>query len=64
MERPDLGHENDAELVVELVAALLRLCKSFPTDTDMLAAGWEPLEIEEACAAYDVARAALSKAGA
>lgn len=38
-------------------AALLRLCKSMPTDADMEAAGWEGPEIEEACNAYDAAQA-------
>lgn len=48
----------------KVLETLLRLVKSFPTDTDMIAAGWEPLEIEEACAAYDAARAFLASPSA
>ncbi|MFA5490766.1 MAG: hypothetical protein WC284_16420 [Candidimonas sp.] len=43
----------------QLRKALARVAWSFPRDTDMIAAGWEPLEIEEACNAFDAARAAL-----
>lgn len=43
--------------------ALADLCRHFPTDTDMLAAGWERREIDDACNAYDRARRALSAPG-
>jgi hypothetical protein len=46
----------------DLLAALKRLCTQFPTDADMAEAGWANDAINEACAAYDAARAAISKA--
>lgn len=46
----------------ELLEALRVVCSQFPTDFDMAAAGWNPEEIEEACTAYDFARAAIRKA--
>lgn len=51
-----------AALQRELLEALQRMCKSFPTDADMVEAGWDPPEVSEACSAYDAARAAISKA--
>lgn len=46
----------------ELVEAVTRLLQNFPTDGDMAEAGWDGLEIEAACQAYDRARAALTSA--
>src|SRR5574341_1598278 len=40
--------------------ALERLCKSFPDESDMEAAGWTLAAIEEACSAYDAARAVMA----
>lgn len=45
--------------VEALTKAAQRLCRSFPTDDDMAAAGWGRAEIDEACNAYDALRAAL-----
>ena len=45
-----------------LKEALTRLLTQFPTDTDMLAAGWENSEVNAACDAYDHAREALRSA--
>jgi hypothetical protein len=53
-----------AKVVAALVEALARLCKSFPTDSDMYAAGWDGVEVEEGCLAYESARAALKQAEA
>lgn len=56
------------ELLVSLLAdydrlreALQRVLRSTPTDGDMIEAGWEGPEVDEACAAYDAARAALAQ---
>ena len=49
---------SDAE---RLRAALRRILRSIPTDSDMSDAGWESCEINEACDAYDQARAALKE---
>lgn len=46
----------------ESVEALQRLAKSFPTDADMIAAGWESPEINEACEAFDEAMRVLAAA--
>lgn len=56
-----LGWLARAEKAQRVREALERVLKSFPTDTDMHAAGWETLEVEEACSAYDAARAALKE---
>lgn len=45
-----------------LKEALTRLMTQFPTDTDMLEAGWENSEVNAACDAYDHAREALRSA--
>jgi len=45
----------------ELLKALMRLMRSFPTDTDLLEAQWDGHEIEEAMSAHDAARAAIDK---
>ncbi|UIS65429.1 hypothetical protein [Acidovorax phage AP1] len=45
-----------------LVKALERMCRHFPTDTDMEAAGWSRAEVDAACDAYDHARALIAKA--
>lgn len=42
-------------------AALAELVRNFPTDTDLIEAGWLPHEIDAAMNAYDAARAALSE---
>jgi hypothetical protein len=57
----EIAAEGDA-LVEELVNALARLCRNFPTDSDMLDAEWSRSQIAEACDAYDAASAALAKA--
>jgi len=46
----------------DLIAALERLMRSYPTDHDMYAAGWNQSQVDEACNAYDAARAALAEA--
>lgn len=46
----------------ELLEMVDRLLSSFPTDSDMHAAGWEQFHIDEACAAYEAARALVKKA--
>lgn len=62
---PKEQRDADARLIAaapDLLAALTRLCRAFPTDADMKEAGWEGPEIEEGCNAYDAARAAIAKA--
>ena len=56
-------HLNDeaADELERLRAALRRIMRSMPTDSDLLEAGWEICEIDEACDAYDQARAALKE---
>ena len=62
-----LIEERDAEIerlrsdAERLRAALRRILRSIPTDSDMSDAGWESCEINEACDAYDQARAALKE---
>lgn len=46
----------------ELLEALQAVLRSFPTDSDMRAAGWEQAEIDLACRDYEAARAAVAKA--
>lgn len=46
----------------ELLEALQAVLRSFPTDGDMRAAGWEQTEIDLACRDYEAARAAVAKA--
>lgn len=46
----------------ELLEALQAVLRSFPTDGDMRAAGWEQAEIDLACRDYEAARAAVAKA--
>lgn len=64
--RADLAAEADATVArLEAEVGLLRarlteMCRVFPTDSDMDEAGWEPSEIEQACKAYDAAKAALA----
>lgn len=48
----------------ELLEALIRVAKVFPTDADMAEAGWTGEEITAACAVYDFARSAIAKATA
>ena len=45
----------DAE---KLRKALTTLCRHFPTDADMVEAGWDAATVSSACDAYDSARAA------
>lgn len=55
----------DARLIAsapDLLEALTNLMRNFPTDFDMKAAGWDGMDIEKACAAHDMARAAIAKA--
>lgn len=55
----------DARLIAaapELLEALQAVLRSFPTDGDMHAAGWEQTEIDLACRDYEAARAAIAKA--
>ncbi len=56
-----LTAERDAAVaeVARLRGLLGRLCRCFPTDSDMREAGWESHDIDKACGAYDAARAAL-----
>ncbi|MBQ0917500.1 hypothetical protein KBW71_03525 [Hydrogenophaga aromaticivorans] len=46
----------------ELIAKTTLVLRSFPTDSDMLELGWTQAEVDEACNAYDDARAAIAKA--
>lgn len=46
----------------ELVDALKRLCRSFPMEDDMLDLDWSSIQIDQACADYDHARALIAKA--
>ena len=41
--------------------ALRRVVKSFPDEGVLLDAGWDGCEVDEACEAYDSARAALDQ---
>lgn len=55
----------DARLIAaapDLLEALQAVLRSFPTDGDMRAAGWEQTEIDLACRDYEAARAAIAKA--
>lgn len=57
--------EANARLIAaapELLDALTRMLKQFPADSDLYAAGWDSSAINEACDAYDAARAAVRKA--
>ena len=45
----------------DLLEMVDRLTRSFPTDSDMHAAGWEQHQIDEACNAFDAARALVKK---
>ena len=57
--------EANARLIAaapELLDALTRMLKQFPADSDLYAAGWDGSAINEACDAYDAARAAVRKA--
>lgn len=45
------------------ILALIEVCKYFPTDSDMEAAGWSEDYINRACDAYDAARALIAKHG-
>lgn len=45
----------------KLRKALLRLIRSFPTDSDLIAASWEEFDIDEAMRAHDAARAAIAE---
>jgi hypothetical protein len=59
--------EANARLIAaapELLEALIRMCQVFPTDIDMAEAGWNAREIDDACTAHEVARAAIQKATA
>ena len=58
-------HIANARLIAaapDLLEALTRMCQVFPTDVDMAEAGWNAREIDDACNAYDAARAAIAKA--
>jgi hypothetical protein len=46
----------------DLLKALKNLCRTFPTDSDMIAAGWDGLDVSSACSAYDEAKAVIAKA--
>lgn len=46
----------------ELVEALQRMCRSFPMEEDMLDLDWSAIQIDQACADYDHARALIAKA--
>lgn len=62
--RSDVSEAN-ARLIAaapELLDALTRMLKQFPADSDLYAAGWDSSAINEACDAYDAARAAIRKA--
>ncbi|MGA0610047.1 hypothetical protein [Caldimonas sp. KR1-144] len=55
--------EQQAAEIERLTKALRRLCRSFPTDTDMVSAGWSAAEIEEGCAAHAAAYGILKEIG-
>lgn len=46
----------------ELRKALVEVLRNFPTDDDLMEAGWSAFDIEAACKSYDDARAALKEA--
>lgn len=50
--------------VKRLREALTSVLRHFPTDTDLMEAGWTPREVEEACSVHDAARAALTPTNA
>lgn len=56
----ELAIAHDAE-VERFRDALTGVVRNFPTDGDMHEAGWTLQEIEAACAAHDVAVAALKE---
>lgn len=47
--------------IKELEETIKRLCRHFPTDGDLQEAGWESKDIEDACNAYDHAKAVLAR---
>lgn len=49
------------EAVAELVEALARVLRDFPTDADMWQAGWSGEDVARACDAYDHAKAVHAK---
>jgi hypothetical protein len=52
----ELAAAHEARLA-EVLEALARMCRNFPTDSDMAEAGWTAREISDACDAYDAAQA-------
>lgn len=58
------GNWNGAEPVrtrlVELEAALIGVLRHFPTDTDLMEAGWASKDINDACDAYELGKAAIA----
>lgn len=46
----------------KLIAATTRVLRSFPTDMDMHYLGWDQVDVDEACNAYDAAHAEIEKA--
>lgn len=55
----ELALQYDA-LIEQMAAALLAMVQHFPTDTDMVDAGWGPVDVERACVAHDSGKAALA----
>jgi len=59
--------ELDADRVLiaaapDLLQALARLMRNFPTDADMLKAGWLQRDVDEACSAHEAAHIVYAKA--
>lgn len=46
----------------DLLESAIQILHNFPTDCDLIEAGWGPLEIEQAMQAHDNARAVIAKA--
>jgi hypothetical protein len=56
----DAAIEELDALIEKLAGALLAMVQHFPTDGDLIEAGWTSVEVELACTAHDTGKAALA----
>ncbi len=59
-----MSNESSENVVTttEAIEVLKRLVMHFPTDGDLLAAGWELEAVDDACGAYEAALALIARA--